>query len=99
MMHGILKNEGMMSVVSMGEFKELRDLKRAEESYGRYLKTLANSQLEIEVNSLLEEFSGDLYGKDYFSKGHLILKEITARASGPVKSKIELLTTDTLRLL
>lgn len=88
-----------MNVVSMGQFKELRELKRAEEAYGRYLKTLGNSQLEIEVNALLEEFSGDLYGKDYFSKGQLILKEITSRASGPVKKKLENMTKDTLRLL
>lgn len=99
MMYSIRKNEGMMNVVNMGQFKELRELKRAEESYGRYLKTLCNSQLETEVNVLLEEFSGDLYGKDYFSKGHLILKEITSRASGPVKTKIENLTRDTLHLL
>jgi hypothetical protein len=89
----------MMNVVSMGEFKELKEIKRTEEAYGRYLKTLGNSQLEIEVNALLEEFSGDSYGRDYFSKGHLILKEITSRATGPVKTKIESLTKDTLRLL
>jgi hypothetical protein len=88
-----------MNVFSMGEFKELKEIRRAEETYGRYLKTLANSQLEIEVNALLEEFSGDLYGKDYFAKGQMILKEITARATGPVKSKIEKFTKDTLRLL
>ncbi len=88
-----------MNVVSMGEFKELQEIKRTEESYGRYLKTLGNSQLEIEVNVLLEEFSGDVYGKDFFSKGQLILKEITARAQQPIKAKIENLTKDTLRLL
>jgi hypothetical protein len=88
-----------MKVVSMGEFKELKEIKRTEESYGRYLKTLGNSQLEIEVNVLLEEFSGDVYGKDFFSKGQLILKEITARAQQPIKAKIENLTKDTLRLL
>ncbi len=88
-----------MNVVSMGEFKELKEIKRTEESYGKYLKTLGNSQLEIEVNVLLEEFSGDVYGKDFFSKGQLILKEITARAQQPIKAKIESLTKDTLRLL
>ena len=88
-----------MNVVSMGEFKELKEIKRTEESYGKYLKTLGNSQLEIEVNVLLEEFSGDVYGKDFFSKGQLILKEITSRAQQPIKAKIESLTKDTLRLL
>jgi hypothetical protein len=88
-----------MNVVEMGEFKELKEIKRTEESYGRYLKTLGNSQLEIEVNVLLEEFSGDVYGKDFFSKGELILKEITSRAQQPIKGKIENLTKETLRLL
>ncbi len=88
-----------MNVVSMGEFKELKEIKRTEESYGKYLKTLGNSQLEIEVNVLLEEFSGDVYGKDFFSKGQMILKEITTRAQQPMKAKIESLTKDTLRLL
>lgn len=88
-----------MNVINLGEFKELKETKRCEETYGRYLKSLGNSQLEIEVNSLLEEFSGDSYGKDFFSKGQLILKEITSRATGPVKSKIETMTSDTLKLL
>ena len=88
-----------LNVVNMVEFKELKELKRAEESYKSYLKTLANSQLEIEVNSLLEEFSGDAYGKDFFSKGQLILKEISSRVQPTVKAKIEKFSQDTLRLL
>jgi hypothetical protein len=99
MMFKILKLRGKMNVYSFGDFKELKEIRKTEESYGRYLKTLGNSQLEIEVNALLEEFSGDAYGKDFFSKGQLILKEITARADVPVKLKIESLTKDTLKLL
>ena len=88
-----------MNVVSMGEFKELKDIKKAEESYKKYLKTLENSQLEIEVNALLEELSGDVYGKDFFLKGQLILKEISSRAAEPVKTKIENMSKDIFRLL
>ena len=88
-----------LNVVDLGIFKEQKEIKRAEDAYRLYLKTLANSQLEIEVNHLLEEFSGDLYGKDYFSKGRLILKEISSRATGPVKAKIESLNKDTLKLI
>jgi hypothetical protein len=88
-----------MNVFSIGEFKELKEIKRAEESYKGYLQTLANSQLEIEVNALLEEFSDDMYGKDFFSKGRLILKEISSRAAGPVKTQIDKMFIDTLRLL
>ena len=88
-----------MKVVNLGEFKELKEAHRTEESYGRYLKTLGNSQLEIEVNSLLEEFSGDTYGQDFFAKGKIILKEITSRAHGTSKSKFETLSCDTLKLL
>jgi hypothetical protein len=89
----------MMNVVSLNEFKELQEIKKTEESYGRYLKTLANSQLESEVNALLEEFSDDKYGKDFFTKGQLILKEISKRAEPPVRAKIEILNHETLRLL
>ena len=88
-----------MKVVNLGEFKELKEIKRCEEAYGRYLKTLGNSQLEIEVNALLEEFSGDTYGKEFFSKGRLILKEITSRTDLPVRTKLESFTSDTLKLL
>lgn len=88
-----------MNIVSLGEFKQLKESKRNEEIYKHYLKTLGNTQLEIEVNALLEEFSGDTYGRDFFSKGQLILKEISSRAATPVRKKIEILTKDTLKLL
>lgn len=88
-----------MNVVNLGEFKELKELKHTEEAYSRYLKTLGNSQLEVEVNALLEEFSGDAYGKDFFIKGRLILNEISSRAAHPVKTQIESLTKDTLKLI
>lgn len=88
-----------MNVIDLGEFKELKELERCEESYSRYLKTLGNSQLEVEVNVLLEEFSGDSYGKDFFSKGRLILNEISSRAALPVKTQIESFTKDTLKLI
>lgn len=87
------------NVINLGKFKEEREIRRAEDSYKLYLKSLGNTQLEIEVNALLEEYSGDNYGKDFFSKGQLILKEITSRAHHSVKKKIELLTSDTLNLL
>ncbi|HXH74908.1 MAG TPA: hypothetical protein VNJ08_08085 [Bacteriovoracaceae bacterium] len=92
-----MKNK--FNVFDLAEFKELKELKRTEESYGRYLKTLANGQLETEVNFLLNDFSNDVYGKDYFSKGKLILKEIATRATGGIKRKIELMNDETLRLL
>ncbi len=88
-----------MNTVDFREFKELREIKKAEETYRQYLKTLANSQLEGEVNHLLEEFSQDVYGKDFFNKGQLILKEISSRADKPTKTKIEAMNQETLRLL
>lgn len=79
------------NVISLGDFKELRELRKCEESYGRYLQTLANSQLEVEVNYLLEEFSTDRHGFDFFSKGKLILQEISSRATDGMKGRIETL--------
>lgn len=88
-----------MNVINFGDFKELKEVQRCEETYGRYLKTLANSQLEVEVNALLEEFSGDVYGKDFFSKGRLILNEISSRAAVPVRTQIEKMSRDTFKLI
>lgn len=87
-----------LNVINLGDFKELKEIKQTEKSYETYLKSLANSQLEVEVNYLLDEFSGDQYGKDFFSKGQMILQEIKSRAHQSVKRKIELLT-EPLRLL
>jgi hypothetical protein len=88
------KKEGLMSnvnVVDLGAFKELRELRRSVENFEKYLKTLSNTQLETEVNFLLDEFSSDKHGKDFFSKSQLILKEIKSRAHRFVKPKIQLL--------
>lgn len=87
------------NVIDLNEFKEQKEIKRTEENYGSYLKTLANSQLEGEVHYLLEEFSQDLYGKDFFSRGKLILKEIRSRAHLTVKTKIDKISEETLKLL
>jgi len=88
-----------MNVVSFEEFKQSQEIRKCALAYSGYLKTLANSQLEIEVNALLEEFSGDSYGNDFFAKGEMILKEISSRASNPVKLKIEKFTQETLHLV
>jgi hypothetical protein len=80
-----------VNVVDLGAFKELKELRRSVESFEKYLKTLSNSQLETEVNYLLDEFSSDSHGKDFFSKSQLILKEIKSRAHRFVKPKIQLL--------
>jgi hypothetical protein len=88
-----------MKVLNLEEFKGNKELKKCEHSFGRYLKTLSNTQLEIEVNALLEEFSDDSYRKDFFSKARLILKEITSRAQGPIKNKIETMAKETFKKL
>jgi hypothetical protein len=88
-----------MNVINLEDYKGSKELKRSEELYGRYLKTLGNTQLEYEINALLEEFSGETYGKDSFAKGRLILNEISSRASQSVRSKIEHFSKDTLKLI
>jgi len=89
----------MLNVVDLGEFKELKELRKSEETYRHYLKTLGNTQLEGEVNYLLDEFAQDSYEKEFFSKGRLILSEISSRAQGGVKTKITLLNEETFRLI
>ncbi len=87
------------NVLLMGEFRELQELRRSQETYGRYLSTLENNQLESEINFLLEEFSQDSYGRDFSTKVKMVQKEIVARADASWKIKIEQLNQETMRLL
>lgn len=72
----------------MNEFRELRETKAKQETYKRYLSTLANGQLESEINFLLDEFSQDSYGKDFFFKVRLVQSEIVSRADVEWKDRI-----------
>lgn len=83
------------NVVMMGNYKEIKEARRSQENYRRYLGTLANSQLETEISYLLEEFSMDNYGNDFSSKVKLIQSEIISRADQDWKHKIENLTKET----
>ncbi len=84
-----------LNVVSLQDFKNQRDCNRAEDSYGRYLKTLENGQLDAEISFLKEESCN----KTFLSKGRILSEEIASRAEGSWKKSIELLNQDTLRLL
>lgn len=84
------KNEGIMSklnVVDMESFKELKEKKKSLLSFEGYLKGLSNSQLEVEVNHLMDR--SEETGTEFFSRSQMVLKEITNRAHPAVKSKIE----------
>ena len=85
------------NVIELGNFKDFKETRVLEKKYEVYLKSLANSQLEIEVNALLDEFAEDKQDKNYFSRGQLILREIKSRAHTSVRRKIDKLTD--LRLL
>ncbi len=88
-----------LNVVDLEKWKEMKEIRKSEERYAKYLGTLANSQLESEVNYLLDEYSGDASGNDFFSRGKLILKEISSRTHGSVRAQIDRLNFDTLRLI
>lgn len=87
------------NVVMMGEFRESRETRRSQENYKRYLSTLANSQLETEINFLLDEFSMDSYGRDFFFKVRLIQSELVSRADDDWKVRIENLNQETPNFL
>jgi hypothetical protein len=87
------------NVVTMNEFRDMKETRRLQENYKRYLSTLGNSQLETEINFLLDEFSLDSYGKDFFFKVRLVQSEIVARADEDWKVRIEQLNKDSLQLL
>ena len=77
----------------MDEFCEMREARKSQENYKKYLLTLANTQLETEINYLLDEFSLDTYGKDFFSKVRLVQNELVSRADDEWKERIEQLNT------
>jgi hypothetical protein len=88
-----------VSIINFKEFKEFKELQSREDFYYLYLKTLENSQLEIEINSLIEEFSNESQDKDFFTRGKIILKEITCRTRGSLKIKLENMTKETLKII
>jgi hypothetical protein len=88
-----------LNVVSMGEFKELKELRRSGDSYRRYLRTLGDSQLGAETNFLLDEFSNGVYGKDFSQKVQLVLEEIASRADVECRQSIRALSIDPHHLI
>jgi hypothetical protein len=83
------------NVVMMGQFREMRETQRSQDNYKRYLSTLANSQLESEINYLLEEFSMDTYGQDFFYKTRLVQSELVSRADDDWKARIQNMNLET----
>ena len=83
------------NVVMMGQFREMRDTRKSQDNYKRYLTTLVNSQLESEINFLLEEFSMDSYGQDFFYKVRLVQSELVSRAVDDWKVRIENMNQET----
>ena len=102
MMVTIQKIEGIMiktNVVEMGDFREMRETRRSQDSYKLYLSTLANSQLESEIHFLLDEFSMDTYGKDFSTKVRLVQSELVLRADDEWKDRIQALTEESKQYL
>ena len=83
------------NVVMMGQFREMRDTRKSQDNYKRYLTTLVNSQLESEINFLLEEFSMDSYVQDFFFKVRLVQSELVSRADDDWKVRIENMNQET----
>lgn len=87
------------NVVDLTEFKTSKAQGAQSKVYEQYVQSLSNSQLEIEVNNLLNIFSEDNYGDDYFAKSKLILNEISNRTHHQVRPKLEKMNAEILRLL
>ncbi|MFA7613624.1 MAG: hypothetical protein WCY48_05250 [Candidatus Caldatribacteriota bacterium] len=87
------------NVVDFNQFKNTKVQGAQARVYELYVQSLSNSQLEVEVNNLLNIFSEDNYGDDYFTKGKLILKEISNRTHHQVRPKLEEMNAEVLKLL
>ena len=78
----------------------MKEKKKTEEEYSDYLSSLGHSQLEVEVNYLLDEYTKITEcGLDIFTKGRLVLKELGAKTSGGVKEKIKSMAEDLRNLI
>lgn len=82
-------NEFLPNVVSLANYKERYQESKFRKNYDNYLKLLKNEELEHEVNFLLDEFSHDNYGNEFFLKGEMILGEIAIRVEQPLASSIQ----------
>lgn len=78
----------LQNVVDLAAYKNLKDHKKSSECFQKYLKSLDQGQLETEVTYLMDHEKG----KDFFSKSQLIMRELSSRATGSVKNKIEKMT-------
>lgn len=87
------------NVVMMGEFRESREVRQSQDNYKKHLSTLANNQLESEINFLLDQFSLDTYGQDFFLKVRLVQNELVSRADVDWKVRIEDINKEILHLV
>lgn len=76
------------NVVDMKAYKELVKARESKEAFEKYLKTLDQGQLDTEVTYLLDNDSKN----DLFSRGQMIMKEISNRAHKLTKKKIDKFT-------
>lgn len=79
-------------MVSLSDYQKKFKESKFRNNYDRYLKLLKNEELEHEVNYLLDEFSDDNYGNEFFLKGEMILGEIAGRVDEPLAGTIETMT-------
>lgn len=82
----------LSNVVSLKDYQKKTKESKFRQNYDRYLKLLKNEELENEVNYLLDEFSDDNYGNEFFLKGEMILGEIAGRVDQPFAGSIENMT-------
>ncbi len=87
------------NVINLRDPKNYQEIKKVNSTYGLYLKGLNNSQLESEINFLINEISHENSDLDTLQKGKLILKEITSRVDTETKAKIQKRYQETLDLI
>lgn len=79
----------MQNLIDLNSVRKQRVKAKTQSQYNEYLKSLSLSQLEIEANHLLEEFSEQVFGDDYALKVQSLLSHMAERAEGPFKEAIQ----------
>ncbi len=82
----------MQNIIDLETVRQQKAKLKTLAQYMGYIKTLSLTQLEVEANHLLEEFSDQNFGDDYTLRVQALLGHMAERAEGPFKEAIKGMT-------
>jgi hypothetical protein len=77
------------NVIGFEDLRVRNEIRKSQANYKMYLGTLGNSQLEAEINFVLDHYSSEINENDFLDKVKLIQNEILNRADTDWKNSIQ----------